>query len=97
MTAMSCCGIASAGQDTAMAQARSIADTFCVTCHGSNGVSVVDHYPSLAGQKAAYLEKQMNAFRDGTRQDDIMMNMVTALDAPVIKALADYYASQKLP
>lgn len=76
-------------------RAQGIANTLCVTCHGTNGNSVVENYPSLAGQKAPYLEKQMMAFRSGTRLDPVMPNMLASLDEPVIKALARHYAEQK--
>jgi len=40
----------------------------CAACHGANGVSVADHIPNLAGQRAAYLENQLKAFKDGARK-----------------------------
>jgi len=42
--------------------------TVCAACHGANGVSVADHIPNLAGQRAAYLENQLKAFKDGARK-----------------------------
>lgn len=42
--------------------------TVCAACHGANGVSVADHIPNLAGQRAAYLEAQLKAFKDGARK-----------------------------
>src|SRR4051812_27065583 len=42
--------------------------TVCAACHGQNGVSVSDTIPNLAGQRAAYLENQLKAFKDGTRK-----------------------------
>lgn len=63
-----------------MVRAKRLANTLCFTCHGTDGVSVVDNYPSLAGQKAAYLYEQMIALRDGTRKDPIMPYMVAAFD-----------------
>lgn len=35
----------------------------CFACHGENGVSHVPTYPTLAGQKADYLIRQMTVFR----------------------------------
>ena len=46
------------------------AGEICVACHGANGVSVSDTIPNLAGQRAAYLENQLKAFREGTRKAD---------------------------
>src|SRR6185295_4619103 len=40
----------------------------CSACHGLNGVSVSDTIPNLAGQRAAYLESQLRAFKDGARK-----------------------------
>lgn len=42
--------------------------TVCAACHGANGVSVADHIPNLAGQRAAYIESQLKAFKDGARK-----------------------------
>jgi cytochrome c553 len=49
-------------------------------------------WPNLAGQNAAYLEKQMKDYRDGRRQDPIMASMATALSDTDIADLAAYYA-----
>src|SRR5258708_8697405 len=41
---------------------------FCAACHGANGVSVSDTIPNLAAQRAAYIENQLKAFKDGARK-----------------------------
>ena len=65
----------------------------CSSCHGGNGISSMDLWPNLAGQKAAYLAKQLRAFRDGTRNDAVMAGMAKALSDTDIEDLAAYYAS----
>ena len=40
----------------------------CAACHGANGVSVSDTIPNLAGQRAAYIEAQLKAFKEGARK-----------------------------
>lgn len=65
----------------------------CMACHGVNGVSPNEMWPNLAGQKEAYLVKQITAFRDGTRQDPMMAPMVQPLSDEDIKNLAAYYSS----
>src|SRR5262245_56767705 len=40
----------------------------CAACHGANGASVSDTIPNLAGQRAAYIENQLKAFKDGLRR-----------------------------
>ncbi len=44
------------------------AQAVCAACHGGNGVSIADAIPNLAGQRPAYLEAQLRAFKAGTRK-----------------------------
>jgi len=64
----------------------------CISCHGNNGIGTKDEYPNLAGQKSAYLFKQMQAFQSGKRSDPIMGAMVKGMSEADLKALADYYS-----
>lgn len=65
----------------------------CAACHGPQGVSAMDLWPNLAGQKKGYLVKQMKAFRDGTRTDPSMSPMAAPLSDADIENLAEYYSS----
>lgn len=65
----------------------------CAACHGVNGVSLVPMYPNLAGQKSAYLVKQMKDFRAGTRNDPMMAPMAKALTDADIENIAAYFES----
>lgn len=67
----------------------------CAGCHGAAGVSATPLWPNLAGQKDAYLVKQMKAFRDGTRSDPMMSPMAKPLTDEDIQNLAAYYSSLK--
>ena len=67
----------------------------CVSCHGANGISANENYPNLAGQKSAYLEKQMKDFKDKKRVDPIMNSMSASLSDQQIANIAAYYASLK--
>jgi cytochrome c553 len=65
----------------------------CASCHGSGGYLV--GAPALANQNALYLEQQLQAFRQGTRANDINMPMRTIaglLTAAEMQALASAYA-----
>lgn len=67
----------------------------CVTCHGvyAGGSAQL---PRLAGQHAAYLETQLNNFRQKLRvNDQAMHSVVAALTEFEIKAVAQYLASQE--
>ncbi len=83
--------IAQAEGDPAAGQAKS---ALCAACHGAEGVSPNDLWPNLAGQKQAYLVKQIKAFRDGGRNDPMMSPMVKALTDTDIDDLAAYYSSK---
>ena len=65
----------------------------CASCHGANGISAMDLWPNLAGQKAGYLAKQLRAFRDGSRSDAMMGAMAKPLSDSDIDNLAAYYAA----
>jgi len=78
--------------DAAAGKAKAAA---CGGCHGAQGVSAVPTYPNLAGQKEAYLIKQMKAFKDGTRTDPTMNAMAKPLSDEDIANIAAYYASLK--
>ena len=67
----------------------------CGGCHGANGISAVPTYPNLAGQKEAYLIKQMKAFKDKTRKDPTMNAMAAPLSDADIANISAYYAGLK--
>ena len=67
----------------------------CNACHGANGISAVPTYPNLAGQKEAYLVKQMKAFKDGTRKDATMNAMAKPLSDADMANLAAHFAGMK--
>ena len=77
------------------AEAGKTKAVICSACHGPDGNSINPIWPKLAGQHAAYLAKQIRAFRDGVRVDPTMAPMVAPLKDEDIDDIAAYYASQK--
>ncbi|NMP16970.1 MULTISPECIES: c-type cytochrome [unclassified Thalassotalea] len=67
----------------------------CAACHGAEGISAVPMYPNLAGQKEAYIAKQLKDFKSGTRKDPVMAPMAMPLTDADIANLSAYYASLK--
>ena len=55
---------AQAAGDAAAGKAKSAS---CAGCHGADGNSVNPEWPSLAGQGAGYLVKQLHDFKGGKR------------------------------
>lgn len=63
----------------------------CLSCHGINGYTVNELWPNLAGQKAQYLLKQLQAFKQGTRHSPIMNVIANELNDQQMKDVAEYY------
>ena len=66
----------------------------CAACHGADGNSLIPIYPSLAGQSANYIAKQLADFKSGERKDPVMAGMVAALSEEDMNDLAAYFAVQ---
>ncbi|WP_332608140.1 c-type cytochrome [Achromobacter sp. ESBL13] len=67
----------------------------CANCHGLRGMGEGPLIPRLAGQSREYFTDQMNAFRNGSRQNDdvgVMRAFSQRLTDAEIQALAAYYA-----
>ena len=80
--------------DPLASDGKSTAATVCAACHGSNGVSVADHIPNLAGQRGEYLSAQLQAFRDGSRKSEIMNAIAVQLSDADIANVARYFSAQ---
>lgn len=64
----------------------------CMSCHGPGGISQNPAWPNLAGQKAPYLSGQLKAFRDGSRKNGMMENVVNGLTDTDIRQLSAYFS-----
>lgn len=67
----------------------------CMACHGQQGISTAPNYPNLAGQKVAYLQKQLRDFAAGKRVDPVMSAMVKGLSEQDMDNLAAFYSQMK--
>lgn len=68
----------------------------CIACHGPSGVGVGDTFPRLAGQSELYIVNQMNAWKNGTRQNDeadLMGHIARELNDEEIQAVAVYFSN----
>ena len=85
-------GLALAAPDIAAGKEKA---GMCFNCHGAEGNSKRSNFPSLAGQKPAYLVNQLRAFREGTRENGLMQNQAANLTDAEINNLAAFFASVK--
>lgn len=68
--------------------------TPCTACHGQDGNSQNDLYPSIAGQHFSYLLKQLKAIQNNTRSAPLMAGQLDNMSERDLADLAAYYASQ---
>ena len=70
----------------------------CVACHGADGAGQpAAGFPRLAGLNAAYLQKQLDDFASGKRDNPVMKPMAIALNEADRKALGEYYSKLPIP
>ncbi len=87
-------GLISFAANAADAEAGKAKSATCVACHGADGNSSNPMWPSLAGQHASYIYKQLSDFKAGRRINASMSGMVAGLSDDDMKNLAAYYATQ---
>ncbi len=72
-------------------------DRGCAACHGADGNSpegMQPPSPVLAGQYADYLYESLRQYKDGTRNNALMVGQVQNLSDRDMRDLAAFYASQ---
>ena len=77
------------------AEAGKAKSAVCAACHGVDGNSTNPIWPSLAGQHASYIVKQLQDFKAERRVDASMAGMVAGLSDDDMKNLAAYFESQR--
>jgi cytochrome c553 len=76
------------------AQAGKAKAQACAACHGADGNSMNPQWPSLAGQHAVYISKQLKDFKAGEqRTDPVMAGQVAALTPEDMANLGAYFAT----
>jgi cytochrome c553 len=93
------CFLVIAGLQGAQAEAHADAAarqrTVCAGCHGADGVSAAAEIPSIAGQSARYVVKQLADFKSGARQNAMMNPIAGGLSEADMADLGAFYAKQK--
>lgn len=71
----------------------------CALCHSADGISRMAKFPKLAGQKPAYIEKQLHEFRAEKRTNDggMMITNAGLLSDAQIREVARYFGSLPPP
>jgi cytochrome c553 len=75
------------------AEAGAAKAVVCQACHGATGNSANPEWPSLAGLGADYIAEQLKNFKDGKRNNPVMMPNAAALSADDMANLGAYFDS----
>jgi cytochrome c553 len=86
-----------AGAGTKPADAIAAKTQFCASCHGVRGLPSDQTVPIIWGQQAAYLRKQLDDYRDGDRDSQIMSSIAESLSDDQVSAVAGYFAKAGWP
>lgn len=70
---------------------------FCAQCHGRNGPPTDRAVPIIMGQQAAYLQKELNDYRNGDRDNQIMSSIAESLSGAEVSQLATLLSKAKWP
>lgn len=70
---------------------RAVAGRVCAACHGVDGIAKLPEAANLAGQDATYLTRQLQAFREGTREHEQMSVIAKDLSDAQMADVAAYY------
>lgn len=84
---------AAIAQDIAAGRKKAVA---CQACHGLDGIAKLPDAPNLAAQPAAYLERELRAYRSGARRNEVMSIAAKPLSDEDIRDLAAYYEAIRI-
>nr|WP_216670988.1 c-type cytochrome [Mangrovicoccus sp. HB161399] len=66
----------------------------CRTCHGLEGYAKIPIAPHIGGEPASYLRRQLDAFRAGSREHEMMTIVAKGLSDQQVLDVTAWYASQ---
>ena len=76
--------------------AEDAAPQLCSSCHGADGLALVEDAPNLAGETNIYTIEQLKAFASGRRTHEVMSDVAAGLTEAEMRAAADWYAAVTL-
>lgn len=76
-----------------IAEGKRVAEASCSGCHGMSGVARIRDVPHIAGQRPAYLYRELRTYQAGARGNTPMNNVVKFLSDDALVKVAAYYAN----
>lgn len=71
---------------------RTVAAAACAECHGMDGVRTGKGQPHLAGQRAVYLYRVLQAYQNSSRENESMQHVSGFLNDEALLSVSAYYA-----
>jgi cytochrome c553 len=72
-------------------------EQLCASCHGKDGLPSDQTVPIVRGQQAAYMKKQLDDYRNGDRESQIMSSIAESLSEGEIAQIAADLGGAKWP
>jgi cytochrome c553 len=69
----------------------------CAGCHGQNGVPINAATPTIWGQQANYLYKELHDYHSGDRANPFMSSVAKMFTLPELRDVANYFAAKTWP
>jgi cytochrome c553 len=69
----------------------------CAACHGQSGVPATSATPTIWGQQANYLYKELHDYHSGDRSNPIMSPIVKTFSLEDLRKVANYFAAKTWP
>lgn len=85
------------GSSAAAADAPATKTQLCASCHGRDGVPSDHTVPIIWGQQAGYLRKQLDDYKNGDRESQIMSSIAESLSAAELAQIAAQFGGAKWP
>ncbi len=76
------------------AEAGATKASACAACHSTDGNSVDPQYPKLAGQHERYIARHLALYKNGERDNAIMLGFAAALSPQDMRDVGAYFASK---
>jgi cytochrome c553 len=77
-----------------LAKGQAISTQVCAACHTADGTRGSPANPILAGQHPEYLQKQLQEFKSGKRNNPIMKGFASTLSDDDMRNVAAFYGSK---
>ncbi len=85
--------LAASSEQPDLKRGEQLVKTRCMACHNTTMLKQVRTYPSLYGQKSAYLFKQLTDFKEGRRTSVTMQAIIQGLTEQDFRDAAEYWGS----